>query len=292
MVLLSGHGMPVAKIAEVAFTSEDHVRDVIHNFNTDGFAALYPKYKGGRPKKFTLRERREITKIAKSTPGEHDLPFSTWSLSKLAEFLVAEGVVEDISHEGLRTLLRAEGVSFQRIKTFKHSRDPDYAAKKARVEQLYALADGEASRGPGDPDVVVCLDEFGPLNLQPRPVRQPHLGHGPSMTWANMLSLAGRVGYLRPREDHAPTCPKGSEGASGSQSCHYRWYQDRLRCCSLDKHMGIRWLLPRVVPSRARSVAGQTPKCGCRTSRTRWRSSCGVRRAPPDCGQKSRDDVL
>ena len=43
------------------------------------------------------------------------LPFSTWSLAKLAEFLVAEGVVDDISHEGLRVLLR-EGVSFQRLK--------------------------------------------------------------------------------------------------------------------------------------------------------------------------------
>jgi hypothetical protein len=28
------------------------------------------------------------------------LPFSTWSLAKLADFLVAEGVVDDISHEG------------------------------------------------------------------------------------------------------------------------------------------------------------------------------------------------
>jgi hypothetical protein len=24
----------------------------------------------------------------------------------------------------------------------------------------------------GDPEVVICLDEFGPLNLQPRPGRQ------------------------------------------------------------------------------------------------------------------------
>jgi hypothetical protein len=29
--------------------------------------------------------------------------------------LVAEGVVDDISHEGLRVLLREEGVSFQRL---------------------------------------------------------------------------------------------------------------------------------------------------------------------------------
>nr|WP_237525607.1 helix-turn-helix domain-containing protein [Streptomyces sp. SID4985] len=105
--------MPVAKIAQVTFTSPDRVRDVIHNFNADGFDSLCPTYKGGRPRTFTLPERREIKKIAKSKPVEHGLPFSTWSLAKLADFLVAEGVVDDISHEGLRILLREEGVSFQ-----------------------------------------------------------------------------------------------------------------------------------------------------------------------------------
>jgi transposase len=111
MVLLSVQGMDAAAIAKVAFTSEDRVRDVIRNSNADGFASLYPRYRGGRAPKFTLPQRREIKKIAKSRPVEHDLPFSTWSLSKLAEFLVAEGVVDDISHEGLRALLREEGVT-------------------------------------------------------------------------------------------------------------------------------------------------------------------------------------
>lgn len=142
-VLLTAQGMPVPKIAEVTFTSDDRICDVIHNFNADGSDSLYPKYKGGRPKTFTLPERREIKKIAKSKPAEHHLPFSTWSLAKLADFLVAEGVVDDIRHEGLRILLREEGVSFQRLKTWKTSRDPEHAAKKARVEHLYAIGDGE-----------------------------------------------------------------------------------------------------------------------------------------------------
>jgi transposase len=172
MVLLSAQGMDVPAITKVAFTSEDRVRDVIRNFNADGFSSLYPKYKGGRPPKFTLAQRREIKKTAKSKPAEHDLPFSTWSLAKLADFLVAEGVVDDISHEGLRVLLREDGVSFQRVKTWKASKDPDYAAKKARVEHLYAIADREVIPEPGEPEVIFCLDEFGPLNLQPRPGRQ------------------------------------------------------------------------------------------------------------------------
>jgi transposase len=169
MVLLSAQGMDVAQIAKVAFTSPDRVREVLHNFNGDGFDSLTPKYSGGRPPTFTLPERREIKKIALSRPVDHDLPFSTWSLTKLAEFLVAEGVVDDISHEGLRVLLREEGVSFQVIKTWKQSNDPDFEAKKNRVLELYDMADGKAKPKKGDPTVVICMDEFGPLNLLPRP---------------------------------------------------------------------------------------------------------------------------
>ena len=127
---------------------------MIRNFNADGFSSLYPKYKGGHPPKFTLPQRREIKKIAKSKPVEHDLPFSTWSLAKLADFLVAEGVVDYISHEGLRMLLRAEGVTFQRLKTWKAPKDPQYAEKKARVEQLYAIADREVMPEAGDLEIV------------------------------------------------------------------------------------------------------------------------------------------
>jgi len=168
MVLLSAQGMDVAQIAEVAFTSHDRVRAVLHNFNDDGFDSLYPRYAGGRPVTFTLPQRHEIKKIALSRPLDHGLPFSTWSLTKLAEFLVAEGVVDDISHEGLRVLLREEGVSFQVIKTWKQSNDPDFEAKKNRVLELYGIADGKTRPKDNDPSVVICMDEFGPLNLLPR----------------------------------------------------------------------------------------------------------------------------
>jgi transposase len=198
MVLLSAQGMDVARIATVAFTSADRVRELIHNFNDDGFASLDAKYAGGRPPKFSLPQRQQIKKVALSRPVDHDLPFSTWSLAKLAEFLVAEGVVDDISHEGLRSVLREEGVSFQRLKTWKLSNDPDFEAKKNRVLELYAIADGLAEPGEGDPTVVICVDEFGPLNLQPHPGRQ----------WAPVAAGKGetdaprrrrrRATYLRP----------------------------------------------------------------------------------------------
>jgi transposase len=195
IVLWSAQGMDVPQIAKIAFTSEDRVRAVLHNFNEDGFGSLAPKYAGGRPPTFTLPQRQQIKKIALSRPQDHHLPFSTWSLSKLAEFLVAEGVVDDISHEGLRAVLRDEGVSFQVIKTWKTLNDPDFEEKKNRVLELYDIADGKAAAKESDPSVIFCMDEFGPLNLLPRPGRQ----------WAPAAKKGHKHGARRRRTTYTRT---------------------------------------------------------------------------------------
>ena len=202
MVLLSAQGMDVAQIAKVAFTSADRVREVVNNFNDDGFDSLYPRYAGGRPPTFTLPERQQIKKVALSRPVDHGLPFSTWSLTKLAEFLVAEGVVDDISHEGLRAVLKDEGVSFQVIKTWKQSNDPDFEAKKNRVLELYDIADGKAQPGDDDPTVVICMDEFGPLNLLPRPGKQ----------WAPSVSRRQKGSTEAPRRRRRRATYKRTQG--------------------------------------------------------------------------------
>lgn len=119
MVLWPAQHISVPQIAKLAFTSEDRVRDVLHNFNADGLASLYPRYCGGRPPVFTLAQGREVKKAAKSKPADHGLPFSRWSLAKLADFLVA------ISHEELRALLRVEGLL--------SGRRPEAVQESARV---------------------------------------------------------------------------------------------------------------------------------------------------------------
>jgi len=97
IVLWSAQHMDVPAIAKIAFTSEDRVREVIHNFNRDGFDSLAPKYAGGRPPKFSAAERAEVKKIALGRPTDYGEPFSTWSLTKLADHLVRKGVVERTS---------------------------------------------------------------------------------------------------------------------------------------------------------------------------------------------------
>jgi transposase len=111
MVLLSAQGMDASAIAAVAFSSEDRVRDVIRNFQRRWVRFSLPEVQGRPATEVHPAAGREIKKIANARPGDYDLPFSAWSLAKLADFLVAEGVVDDISHEGLRILLREEGVT-------------------------------------------------------------------------------------------------------------------------------------------------------------------------------------
>jgi transposase len=69
IVSLSAQGMSPPRISEVVFTVPDTVREVIHNFNRDGFNALYPRATvGGRPQTFTLPKRQEIKRIALTDP--------------------------------------------------------------------------------------------------------------------------------------------------------------------------------------------------------------------------------
>jgi hypothetical protein len=182
MVLLGAQDMDVSQIAQVTFASPDRVRDVLHNFNLDGFDALYLRYRGGRPPSFTLAQRRAITQLALSRPVDHDLPFSTCRSRSWPSSWSLRGWSTITCHEGRRVLLREEGVSFQMIKTWKQSSDPDFEAKKNRILHLYGLMDGTVDAQPGDPDAVVCVDEFGPLNLQPHPGRQWTLAAGGGLT--------------------------------------------------------------------------------------------------------------
>lgn len=161
VVMMSGQGQSVPDITSLMQVGDDYVRDVIHAFNDRGFDALDPKWSGGRPRAISSQVREHICLIAKTVPAEWGITgMSTWSLRTLAEHLITRGVVAAISREHLRRILRAGGVSWQTTTTWKSSTDPHFIAKMQRVLDLYdhPPADGR----------VICLDEFGPLNLMPR----------------------------------------------------------------------------------------------------------------------------
>jgi transposase len=87
VVLMSAQGQAVPGIAQLLDCSPEYVRAVIHAFNESGFAALEPKWSGGRPKTISEHARRQVCLIARCCPGDLGLAFGTWSLASIHRWI-------------------------------------------------------------------------------------------------------------------------------------------------------------------------------------------------------------
>ena len=181
IIMASASGTPVPAIARLVAADEDTVRDVIHLFNVKGLAALDPRWAGGRPRRIIDEDVQVIVTAATTRPEKLGLPFTHWSLRKLAAYLASGPQAVKVSRERLRQILHARGISFQRTRSWKESTDPDRGAKLDRIEYV-------TSHFPGR---CFAFDQFGPLSIRPvhgsswavrkRPARLPatyHRTHG------------------------------------------------------------------------------------------------------------------
>jgi transposase len=158
VILASAGGNTVPVIARLVQTSEDRVREVIHNFNRLGMACLDPKWAGGRPRRITTDDESFIVETAKTRPEKLGRPFTRWSVRKLVGYLADNPTrVVRIGRERLRELLAEHGITFQRTKTWKESNDPERDPKLDRIE--YVLEHHL--------DRCFAFDEFGPLAVHP-----------------------------------------------------------------------------------------------------------------------------
>src|ERR1700704_815744 len=115
IVLASFQGRSASEAAEMFAASAQYAPEVIRAFNEAGFAALAPKGSGGRPARLGPGVRETVCRVAKTPPQEVGRPFTTWSLSKLVEYL-AEHKKINISTESVRKILRTAGISWQATK--------------------------------------------------------------------------------------------------------------------------------------------------------------------------------
>jgi transposase len=159
VIMASASGTPAPAIARLVAADEDTVREVIHRFNEVGLAALDPSWAGGRPRRISAQDTEFILATAATRPVKVGRPFTHWSLRKLADYLARNpDRIVRIGRERLRQILREHGVSFQRTRTWKESRDPDFDAKLDRIETV-------TSRFP---DRCFAFDQFGPLSIRPQ----------------------------------------------------------------------------------------------------------------------------
>jgi transposase len=182
IIMASASGTTVPAIARLVAAHEDTVRDVVHDFNQRGLAALDPNWAGGRPRQITGDDEEFIVAAATTRPARLGRPFTHWSIRKLADYLNRNTVRQvKIGRERLRQILRGRGISFQRTRTWKESTDPDKDTKLDRIEEVTARF----------PDRCFAFDQFGPLSIRPvhgtcwarqgRPGRLPatfHRTHG------------------------------------------------------------------------------------------------------------------
>lgn len=124
-------GYSPAQIADRVGCHFTVVYDWVHRFNGNGFETFEqvanPK---GRPPILRAEQLRELVEVALSNPQERGLPFSNWSVPKLAEYCRAKRLLPAVTDEWVRRLLRREGLSAQRIRTWKTSTDPRFDSKK------------------------------------------------------------------------------------------------------------------------------------------------------------------
>lgn len=158
VILASAGGNTVPVVARLVQTSEDRVREVIHNFNRLGMVCLDPKWAGGRPRRITPDDEAFVVETANTRPEKLGRPFTRWSIRKLVAYLADNPTrTVKIGRERLRELLAKHGITFQRTKTWKESNDPDRDPKLDRIEWVLDQ----------HPDRCFAFDEFGPLAIHP-----------------------------------------------------------------------------------------------------------------------------
>ncbi len=103
----------------------------VRRFNTSGFATFEQvPNPNGRPPILRAEQLRSLVEVALSSPLERGLPYAVWSIPKLTEYCRAQRLLPPVSDEWVRRLLRREGLTPQRIRTWKTSHDPAFDVKK------------------------------------------------------------------------------------------------------------------------------------------------------------------
>ena len=187
ILLLSSGGMANRGIATLVDCSPQWVRRVIHRFNDHGLDGVtwFPWFQVRSARVFTADLCERIAEIALCSPVAL-IGMSQWSVPKLRQYLIEQKIVRHISIRWLGVLLRRYRVHLRRTKTWKESTDPLFARKYRAIRRLYRRRPANGRR--------LCIDEFGPLNLQPR---HGHCFRGPGKRLDRVRATYRRTSGIR-----------------------------------------------------------------------------------------------
>ncbi len=123
-------GYPLIEAAEICNLHYTNAHKWMKRYFQSGLAGLHDISRSGRPRQYGEDTRTVILKIATSKPGDLGLPFHTWSLVKLQDWLRDKTGLPHLSRETIRRVLLSDGLRFRVGKTWCESNDPDFEVKK------------------------------------------------------------------------------------------------------------------------------------------------------------------
>lgn len=107
IVLARARGLPLKVVASRLGVHPNTVRNRLLRFYERGVAGLTHAATGTtRPIVFSEELRAKIVQIAQTSPRSLGLGHSRWSLRRLRSYLLEQQIIEDVSVEGLRQILR------------------------------------------------------------------------------------------------------------------------------------------------------------------------------------------
>ena len=135
MVLLAAERcLTAAEIAEIVRASEETVRRWLKRYLAEGVEGLSDAPQPGAPRKVTEEYREELLHAVRRRPRSLGLPFSLWTLQRLADYM-AEITSIRVTYESVRVHLKATEIVLSRPQHTITSPDPEYALKKRRSKR-------------------------------------------------------------------------------------------------------------------------------------------------------------
>ena len=130
IVWRASHGETPPSIAETLGLSAETVRRRIRRFNAEGLAALEDHPRSGRPATYSADEVAAVIAAALTDPRRVGLPFASWTLDRLAAYLLEhEGIA--MRRSRIDEILLKEGLRWRRQETWFGERvDPEFAEKR------------------------------------------------------------------------------------------------------------------------------------------------------------------
>ena len=199
IVLAAAAGKANAAIAVQLDVHVDTVRKWRRRFAAAGLAGLKDAPRSGRPPVFTAADRAEAVALACALPAESGVPLSRWSCPDLARELAARCQIA-ASASTIGRWLATDALKPWQHRSWISVRDPAFAAKAARVLDLYAGTwDGQPL---GSNDYVICADEKTSVQARCRchPTLPP--GKARAMRIEHDYRRGGALAYLAAWDVH------------------------------------------------------------------------------------------